>query len=645
MISGRQLIANIPFLGNWIGATPTAPKLYWDVYSQEERWKKICIQLHKITQYLDEVITPNVNEVINLINELDALVRSYEERVSTLETEMVDTDNKLNEEINNRINAVAQLVVIIDMLDNKLDDEIIRATDIENNLNGMIQVLQGKTISGYTYNSTTNTLNIALTNGTNFQTVLPLVTTDDAGLFSAEDYAKFLALQRLNTYRGAFLNAASAPQSTPDSRFSGGEATDGDWCYLTNYDGNGTAGHFVINVSDSGVCTYTWILDIEGELGIATPTTPGLIAYDNATIKKNSQNEMYANVDGQTIYYDPISGTLKAKQYSGTAGSTAKSDGNISKIVSDTVTLSPTSIYPISGSVGVGTIVYDKTNECEGVITDTSTTTDTHETNTPIPGELVSEIVFGQTVLDSDNQIMEFANEFSDGVGGYANGIEYGFHGGSEMHVHFTLNGAIGRRIYSTSEGWLIPDINIGGLAITSITGFLSNQPTYTVTETIIDGLIVTTVQIAPAGFGFGLGDIMYSSVRVTAAQWTESHKLANPGSTKWILNNTDTLPRGIMRTSNVDTLMDYPNKTVGTINPLTSHTHTPSNTQTGANGRFPVDGDGSGGAYQNYKIDTVYQAGQSLTYSQYVGYTGNNTNHSNWQPNIARDEWEVIAI
>lgn len=39
----------------WNKFTPTLPTLYWDVDSQEERIKKICLELHKVIEYVDYV--------------------------------------------------------------------------------------------------------------------------------------------------------------------------------------------------------------------------------------------------------------------------------------------------------------------------------------------------------------------------------------------------------------------------------------------------------------------------------------------------------------------------------------------------------------------------------------------------------------
>ena len=43
----------VPFFAGWTDYTATVPKLYWDVYSQEERIHRICELVHKIACYCD----------------------------------------------------------------------------------------------------------------------------------------------------------------------------------------------------------------------------------------------------------------------------------------------------------------------------------------------------------------------------------------------------------------------------------------------------------------------------------------------------------------------------------------------------------------------------------------------------------------
>lgn len=39
----------------WLNTTPVIPKLYWGVYSQEERMLHVCKEIARIVAYLDEV--------------------------------------------------------------------------------------------------------------------------------------------------------------------------------------------------------------------------------------------------------------------------------------------------------------------------------------------------------------------------------------------------------------------------------------------------------------------------------------------------------------------------------------------------------------------------------------------------------------
>lgn len=59
----NRLTPLAPF-NEFLEGTPVIPKLYWDVYSAEQRWKKICCWLEKLTEYSD-----NMNVNINLNRE------------------------------------------------------------------------------------------------------------------------------------------------------------------------------------------------------------------------------------------------------------------------------------------------------------------------------------------------------------------------------------------------------------------------------------------------------------------------------------------------------------------------------------------------------------------------------------------------
>ena len=72
---------NWPIYSGWTQFTPTIPKMYWNVYSQEQRIKELCCNYSKAEQYLDFVakLTNNWNkeytdEVQEKLDEFEALL-------------------------------------------------------------------------------------------------------------------------------------------------------------------------------------------------------------------------------------------------------------------------------------------------------------------------------------------------------------------------------------------------------------------------------------------------------------------------------------------------------------------------------------------------------------------------------------------
>ena len=46
---------NFPIYRGWTQYTPVIPKLYWDVYSAEQRMKQLCMSFDKVEHYLDYI--------------------------------------------------------------------------------------------------------------------------------------------------------------------------------------------------------------------------------------------------------------------------------------------------------------------------------------------------------------------------------------------------------------------------------------------------------------------------------------------------------------------------------------------------------------------------------------------------------------
>lgn len=81
----NQIWPIVPY-GAFTVSTPTIPKFYWDVYSQEQRWKAICEEIGKLSDYASAVA-----EVYNKLDEakadktaLQTLAKSVSEQLAAL---------------------------------------------------------------------------------------------------------------------------------------------------------------------------------------------------------------------------------------------------------------------------------------------------------------------------------------------------------------------------------------------------------------------------------------------------------------------------------------------------------------------------------------------------------------------------------
>lgn len=80
---------NWPIYSGWTNFTPTIPKMYWDVYSQEQRIKWLCMQYSKCEQYLDYLAqltndwaNDYTDEIQALLDELEKLLtEGYEKAI------------------------------------------------------------------------------------------------------------------------------------------------------------------------------------------------------------------------------------------------------------------------------------------------------------------------------------------------------------------------------------------------------------------------------------------------------------------------------------------------------------------------------------------------------------------------------------
>lgn len=66
-----------PFYG-WTQFTPALPEFYWDVYSAEERIKKLCYELQKLVEY-SNMLGENINIDHTLITQLQTAFEQFME--------------------------------------------------------------------------------------------------------------------------------------------------------------------------------------------------------------------------------------------------------------------------------------------------------------------------------------------------------------------------------------------------------------------------------------------------------------------------------------------------------------------------------------------------------------------------------------
>lgn len=71
---------NFPIYSGWTQYTPVIPKLYWDVYSAEQRMKQLCMSFDKVEHYLDYIANMMNEWNLEFSEELEAeLAKMWEE--------------------------------------------------------------------------------------------------------------------------------------------------------------------------------------------------------------------------------------------------------------------------------------------------------------------------------------------------------------------------------------------------------------------------------------------------------------------------------------------------------------------------------------------------------------------------------------
>lgn len=80
----NQIWPIVPY-GAFTVSTPTIPKFYWDVYSQEQRWKAICEEIGKLSDYASMVA-----EVYNELDEAKADKSALETLATAIANQLED---------------------------------------------------------------------------------------------------------------------------------------------------------------------------------------------------------------------------------------------------------------------------------------------------------------------------------------------------------------------------------------------------------------------------------------------------------------------------------------------------------------------------------------------------------------------------
>lgn len=61
-------------LGSFVASPPVIPKMYWDAYSDEQRWKQLWCNVKKLVEYAEsikDVVNVNVDDIKKLQDEFE----------------------------------------------------------------------------------------------------------------------------------------------------------------------------------------------------------------------------------------------------------------------------------------------------------------------------------------------------------------------------------------------------------------------------------------------------------------------------------------------------------------------------------------------------------------------------------------------
>lgn len=91
------MIYPFPLFAAFTAYTPVIPKFYWDVYSSEERIKRLCLEYDRITHYLNEMVdtyNAQLEEMREIINEQNNKLAEYDAAIIDLQDMISEVGDK-----------------------------------------------------------------------------------------------------------------------------------------------------------------------------------------------------------------------------------------------------------------------------------------------------------------------------------------------------------------------------------------------------------------------------------------------------------------------------------------------------------------------------------------------------------------------
>lgn len=82
----------LPYFAGFTAYTPEIPKLYWDVKSQEQRIKAICMELHKAVCYMNAV----ADQVNGISSEIEQILADFQ---AAVKQQLADQNAKVQQQL------------------------------------------------------------------------------------------------------------------------------------------------------------------------------------------------------------------------------------------------------------------------------------------------------------------------------------------------------------------------------------------------------------------------------------------------------------------------------------------------------------------------------------------------------------------